>query len=276
MKTPTLHRTIFGIFTGLLTCLPLVVNAAFITDKIVAEVRTERFDQGAILKKLSSGASVEVLMSDGKYTRVRTTDNITGWVNSRFLTNEKPNQLEHLELLSKIKATEEKLRTAEEKLASAPTTGPGINSEEIETLKKQAKDAQWMKAEMQKARNRAEKAEKAEKKLKAELKKQSKKGEQSNDTKQQLEDLRTQNHELETRLAAALLVNEQQSESASTELTPVAFVTTPATEKTDDGWTITMQWFLGSLFTALIIGFIAGLTWLDKRIRRKHGGFRIY
>ncbi len=273
MKIPTIHRIIFGMFASLLTCLPLAVNAAFITDKIVAEVRTERFDQGAVLKELSSGASVEVLMSDGKYTRVRTTDNITGWVNSRFLTNEKPNQLEHLKLLSKIKATEEQLRVAKEKLASAPTTGSDISTEEIDTLKKQAKNAQWMKAEMQKARNRAEKAEE---KLKTELKKPSKKSEQNNDTKQQLENLRRQNHELETRLAAALLVNEQQSESTSTELTPVAFVATPATEKTDDNWTINMQWFFGSLFTALIIGFIAGLTWLDKRIRRKHGGFRIY
>ncbi len=273
MKTPTMYRIIFSIFTGLLTCLPLAVNAAFITDKIVAEVRTERFDQGAVLKELSSGASVEVLMSDGKYTRVRTTDNITGWVNSRFLTNEKPNQLEHLELLSKIKATEEKLRTAEAKLASASATGSDINTEEIEILKKQAKDTQWMKAEMQKARRRAEKAEE---KLKAELKKQSKKGEQNNDTQQQLEDLRTQNHELETRLAAALLINEQQSESTSSGLTPVVLVATPITGKIDDNKTINIQWFWGGLLATLVIGFIAGFTWLDKRIRRKHGGFRIY
>lgn len=273
MKTLTIHRIIFSLLTGLLTCLPLAVNAAFITDKIVAEVRTERFDQGAVLKELSSGASVEVLMSDGKYTRVRTTDNITGWVNSRFLTNEKPNQLEHLELLSKIKATEEKLRVAEEKLVSTSAAGSSISTEEIETLKKQAKDAQWMKAEMQKARRRAEKAEE---KLKTELKKQAKKSEQNNDTQQQLDDLRTQNHELETRLAAALLVNEQHSESSGPELTPVAFVATPATEKTDNNGIINMQWFLGGLLTTLIIGFIAGFTWLDKRIRRKHGGFRIY
>jgi len=274
MKTPTIYRITFGIFTGLLTCLPLVANAAFITDKIIAEVRTERFDQGTILKELSSGASVEVLMSDGKYTRVRTIDNITGWVNSKFLTNEKPNQLERLELLSKIKASEKKLRAAEEKLASTPAAGSNdTNSKEIEILKKQAKDARWMKAEMQKARDRAEKAEK---KLKTELKKQSKKGEQNNDTRQQLENLRAQNNELETRLAAALLVSEQQSEFSGKELTPVALAATPATEKTGYRWTVNMQWFFGSLFTALIIGFVAGITWLDKRIRQKHGGFRIY
>ncbi len=268
MKTPIRHRIIFGILTGLLSCLPLIANAAFITDKIIAEIRTERFDQGTVLKELSSGASVEVLMSDGKYSRVRTTDNITGWVNSKFLTNEKPNQLEHLELLSKIKATEKKLRSAEEKLANAPAAGSdSINNKKIESLKKQVKDAQWMKAEMQKARSRAEKAEE---KLKAELKKQSSKGKQNNDTQQQLEDLHTQNNELETRLAAALLINEQQL-APTTEPTPITLVATTA-----DGWTVNLQWFFGSLFVTLIIGFFAGLTWLDKRIRRRHGGFRIY
>jgi len=272
MKIPAIHRITLGIFMSLLSCLPLVSHAAFITDKIVIEVRTERFDQGAILKELSSGASVEVLMSDGKYTRVRTTDNITGWVNSKFLSNEKPSQLEHLELLSKIKTTEEKLRVAEKKLADAPAADTGsANSEEIETLKKQAKDVRWMKAEMQKARSRAETAEE---KLKAELKKRSSKGKENDDAKQHLEDLRTQNNELETRLAAALLVNKQQREPANIEPAPAAFVATPTT--IDDGRIVNLQWFLGSLFVALVIGFIAGLTWLDKRIRRRHGGFRIY
>jgi len=275
MKTPTLHRIIFGLFTGLSICLPLTVNAAFITDKIVAEVRTERFDQGAVLKELSSGVSVEVLMSDGKYTRVRTTDNITGWINSKFLTNKKPNQLEHLELLSKIKVTEEKLHTAEKKLANAAATaGTGsISNEEISTLKKQAKDARWMKAEMQKARSRAERAEK---KLKIALKKQSKKNGQNDNATQQLADLHAQNDNLKTRLAAALLVSKQKNESTGTEPVPVTPVATPVTKKPGYSWTINMQWFFGSLLTTLIIGFIAGITWLDKRIRRKHGGFRIY
>ena len=169
-------------------------NAAFITDKIVVEVRTERFGQGSVLKKLPSGSAVDVLMTDGQYTRIRTADNVTGWVNSSFITKEKPNQLEYLELLAKSKATEAKLRTAEEKLAARPgTDSDSTNSEDIEILKKQAQDARWMKVEMMKARDRAEQAEA---KLKAS-------GKQSGDNKQALEKLRTQNKELEQRLAAA-------------------------------------------------------------------------
>jgi SH3 domain protein len=248
-------------------------NAAFITDKIVVEVRTERFGQGSVLKKLPSGSSVEVLMTDGQYTRIRTTDNVTGWVSSTFITKEKPTQLEYLELLATSKSTEAKLRAAEEKLAAAPDSD-STDSEEIEALKKQAQDARWMKVEMMKARDRAEQAEA---KLKAS-------GKQSGDNKQALEKLRTQNKELEQRLAAALLVNEQQEislqESANAETLAADSMPLPTlnaeTTAQDDGWTVNMKWFFGSLFTALLIGFVAGITWLDKRSRQRHGGFRIY
>lgn len=253
-------------------------NAAFITDKIMVEVRTERFGQGTVLKKLPSGTSVEVLMTDGQYARIRTPNNITGWVNSTFITKEKPTQLEYLELLAKSKTTEAKLREAEEKLAAATTTGAGDtdNSAEIEMLKKQAQDARWMKVEMQKARDRAEQAE-------AKLKNINKK---TGDAQQELDSLRTKNKDLEQRLAAALLINEQVNEqqeasaqkTASTdtnEEAPALMLNTEASTQ-DDGWSVSLKWFFGSLFTALLIGFIAGITWLDKRSRQRHGGFRIY
>lgn len=36
------------------------------------------------------------------------------------------------------------------------------------------------------------------------------------------------------------------------------------------------QWVVPALVVALAGGFVAGLWWLDARIRRRHGGFRIY
>ena len=180
MKSSTIHRIVFGIFTGLLLYLPLVAHAAFITDKIMVEVRTERLGQGTVLKKLPSGSSVEVLMSDGQYSRIRTADNVTGWVNSTFLTNEKPTQLEYLELLAKSKTLEAKLHDAEEQLTSGSATASATtDDEEIERLKNEAKDARWMKVEMMKARDRADQAEA---KLKAS-------GKESGDNKQALEKL---------------------------------------------------------------------------------------
>lgn len=274
MKTPAIHRIVFGLLAASLIYLPLAAQAAFITDKIVVEVRTERLGQGSVLKKLPSGTSVEVLTSDGKYSRIRTTDNITGWVNSTFLTNEKPTQLEYLELLTKNKDTEAKLRAAEKQLTSKTSSAkPAINSKEIATLKKQAQEGRWMKVEMMKARDRADQAE-------AKLKTKNK---NTTDNTQALEELRTQNQALEQRLAAAMLVNEQQEisiqESMNTETIhdsmPLPTLNTE-NEIQMDGWMVNMEWFFGSLFTALIIGFIAGMSWLDKRSRKRHGGFRIY
>lgn len=271
--TQALRRTLLGI---LLLATPLLAQAAFITDKIVVEVRSERFGQGEVLKKLPSGTSVEVLMTDGQYTRVRTPDNLTGWVNTTFITKQKPTQLEYLELMSMTKDLEAKLKAAEDKLASAPTGGGAdISADELEELQKRAKDASWMRVEMTKARERA-----------ASLEKQLKsKGKAASSSEAELDTLREQNADLEKRLAAALLVNEQISEQQiseqqaelSTAPEGVAAAATPDAPAADDqGWSVKIEWFLGSIVTAIIIGIIVGMTWLDKRIRQRHGGFRIY
>ena len=42
------------------------------------------------------------------------------------------------------------------------------------------------------------------------------------------------------------------------------------------GIQIPLTWSLGASSLALILGLIAGVAWLDNRIRKRHGGFRIY
>ena len=36
------------------------------------------------------------------------------------------------------------------------------------------------------------------------------------------------------------------------------------------------RWVIPGIVVALVAGFLAGLWWLDARIRRRHGGFRVY
>ena len=127
---------------------------------------------------------------------------------------------------------------------------------------------------MMKARDRAQQAEA---KLKAD-------GKRTDDKQQALEKLRTQNQDLEKRLAAAILINKEQEvslqEAANTETSTDAPMPLPTlatdTSSSEGSWSVEMEWFFGSLFTALLIGFVAGITWLDKRSRQRHGGFRIY
>lgn len=246
----------------ILLALNTPVQAEFITDKIAVNIHADRFGQGAVLKTLSSGTTITVLINDGEYSRIRTNDNVTGWIETKYISNERPAQLDYLELLAKSKTLEAKLKAAEEKQTTQSASDTeGIDLAELEDLRKRAADAGWMRVELKKARDQTKELED---KLKAINK-------NSSSSNEELNNLREKNKSLEQRLAAAILVNEQQ-EAAGLE-----GETNPANQAMEeDGWTVKFEWFLGSIVVALIIGLIAGMTWLDKRIRQRHGGFRIY
>lgn len=252
--------SVFLLFLTLFTSVS--VQAEFITDKIVINIHAERFGQGAVLKTLSSGTAVTVLMNDGKYSRIRTNDNVTGWIESQYITNEKPSQLEYLELLTRSKTLEAQLKTAEEKLTAQPAgDSDGVDLAELAELRKRAADAGWMRVELKKSRDRVNELEG---KLKAT-------NQNASGSANELNKLREHNKMLEERLAASLLVNEHQES-----FTQEAEVSTPTSETQNEGMAVSIEWFLGSIVVAIIIGLIAGMTWLDKRIRQRHGGFRIY
>ncbi len=261
IKTNTTKHILRRILLCLMPLLSLPTQADFVTDKIVIEVRSQRLSQGAVLKTLPSGSAVEVLMTDGDYARIRTSDNITGWVQSQFLTKEQPTQVAYLTLLAKSKTLEAKLKALETNQGEG---GDGIDIAEIEELRKRAADAGWMRVELKKARDRM-----------AEIQRQTKtSGQSSNSSQKELAILNDKNKELERRLAAAIQFNEQQQELAAQEGATQAVSTTQASG--EQGWVVNIEWFLGSIIVALIIGLVGGMTWLDKRIRQRHGGFRIY
>ena len=261
MKAGTTKQLVRGILLCLLPLLSLSTQAAFVTDKITIEVHSQRFSQGSVLKTLASGSAVEVLMKDGQYTRVRTNDNVTGWVQSQYLTNEQPTQIAYLTLLAKTKTLEAKLKAAEANAGEGD--GDGIDIAEIEELRKRAADAGWMRVELKKTRDRNNELQN---KMKTDT-------QTASGSQEELATLRNQNKELQARLAASLLVNEQQEASIHDGNSMPA----SSTQNSDNqGWAVNIEWFLGSIVVALIIGLISGMTWLDKGIRQRHGGFRIY
>jgi len=266
-----------SLLLGILMGATGLAHAAFITDKIVVNVYAQRFDQGTVLKKLPSGTEVTVLMNDGQYSQVRTADNITGWVASTFLSNEKPLQLEYLDVLTKVKNLEAELKAAQEKPTSATEAAPPlISAGELTELQQRAKDAAWMRVELKKARDRADE-------LEAQINAKQK---TSTTSQQELDKLRADNKALEERLADALLVSAQPAaehvtaapmtveEMISKSEEPIA--TAIPTTESNTGWRVKLEWFLGSLVITLIAGFIAGIVWFDNRLRQRHGGFRLY
>jgi len=274
MSTRTIQHKQGSLLFCLTLCMTMFmsmsVQAAFITDKVVVNIHSEKFEQGTVLKKISSGTPVTVLMNDGEFSRIRTNDNITGWIESKYVTNEKPTQLEYLELLAKTKTLEAKLKAAESNQTDQGSTdAEGVDVAELVELRKRAADAGWMRVELKKARDRV---------IELETQLNSKNKNTSN-SQDELKSLRDDNKMLKERLAAALLVNEQQDVTEPPgDASPVDTTNTDNHDNRQDqnGWSVNISWFLGSIVVALIIGLIVGMTWLDKRIRQRHGGFRIY
>ncbi len=264
-----IHRLLLTALLG----MALPAHAAFITDRIEVPMYAERHKQGAVLKKLLSGTQVDILMKDGEFARISTPDGVSGWIEFKYVSAEKPLGLEYLELRSQYKALQQALAAARQ-TAGAPQTTPAISEEELASLRRDAKDTRWMKAEMNKARKQAQKLADELEVLRTNAQKQS---DDSSTVQEELTQLRAQNQDLEARLAAALLINEDRRiTEAVVEAATTAGIDTHPAHSESKTWPTNLEWFLGSLAAAFILGVISGIRWLDRRIRKKHGGFRIY
>jgi len=70
---------------------------------------------------------------------------------------------------------------------------------------------------------------------------------------EELTQLRAQNQDLEARLAAALLINEEQSVAAAVvKVTAADIETTPITHE-DNVWPVNLEWFLGGLAKSMAV-----------------------
>ena len=264
-------RTLFCILFGLL--LPGLSGAAFITDDIELQVYSQPFNQGAMLTTIKSGDKVEVLSSDGDFARITTGNNVTGWIEARYLSDEINTRTQLQTLQRRAQDLEAELNATKDKLAKVQTSS--ISDAELKKLQQSAKDAGWMRAELKKARDSIKQLEDAAKTRKA----------ATTDTQKELEELRTQNAALEQRLAAVLLVNGEQEGLQAAEITeapttenvdPAGMESSADSATSESSLAIQLEWFLGSIVTAIIIGIILGMVWLDKRMRKRHGGFRLY
>jgi SH3 domain protein len=237
--------------------------ATYITDKVEVELRAQAFGQGAVLGTLQGGDDVEVLSSDGDYARIQTANKITGWIEARYLSDSKPKQADVQALKKELQAAKDKLQKLQ---ASVPSDA------EMKKLQQAVKDASWLRVELNKAREKIKALEAAAQSSAS----------ASSATQQELEALRASHADLEQRLAAALLINEQQQMAEISAAPDAAPITDSAGERlatqttVAEGWSFRPQWFLGSIFTAIIIGIILGMVWMDRRMRRRHGGFRLY
>lgn len=222
----------------LFLALPTLAVAAHITDKLVVGLYPQAAAEGTPLQLLSSGTPLEVLQREQGFVEVRLADDTQGWVEADYITDEKPAKAMLLE-------TQARLRQMGLELAALRAAAEGNAAPAAVSLPPSAREA-----ELQRALDTAEKRV-------AVLEQQVQSEAVDVDAQQRLDALEAEVRSALETLAAAQGLALQDAE--------------PATAR--DTFTRYRPWIIG--LVALALGFAAGIAFIDHRIRKRYGGFRI-
>lgn len=115
---------------GLMLC-PSLLYSAHITDKLLAGMYATANAAEQPIQLLPSGTPLELIGEQKGFVKVQLVDGKTGWVEKRFLSEDKPANVRLLALQSKYRQLQEKLDQAEAQLAGVLTksTTEQINSQ---------------------------------------------------------------------------------------------------------------------------------------------------
>jgi SH3 domain protein len=96
--------------------MPMLAYSAHITDKLLAGMYAEPSRGEQPIQLLPSGTPVELLGEQDGFVQVQLVDGKTGWVEKRFLSEDKPARVRLLALQSKYRQLQGTLDAAEKQL----------------------------------------------------------------------------------------------------------------------------------------------------------------
>lgn len=224
----------------LLLCFCTPAGAAHITDKLVVGVYKGPASEGTPLRLIASGTPLEVLKRRDGFSQIRLADDAEGWVESGYITDEKPAKAMLLETQAKLRQMGLELAGLREKVGDE-AIGNGAD----QAIPPSAREAQ-LRQSLDKAQARI-----------GELETQLADVPRERDAQAQLERLRASAGE-----ALQLLAEAQGMRLTNGEPSPEG-----------DFFVRHGYWMIG--IGALLLGFAAGVAFIDQRIRRRYGGFRI-
>lgn len=232
---PSRHPILFIL---LLLGLLSPVGAAHITDKLVVGIYADPGLEGSPTKLLSSGTPLEVLQNKGDLVQVRLADDIQGWIESRYVTEEKPAKAMLLETQTRLRAVNMELQVLKSNSEAVGSPAP------VPMQAPSAREAQ-LRQTLTAAESRIVDLERQlQQPLDAEA-------------RQQLNTLQGKVNVALTTLAEARGLELREAEPAA-----------------DQGWFDRHRTWIIALGTALL-GFGVGVALIDYRIRKRYGGFRI-
>lgn len=238
-----------------LLALPAHAQTVYVIDQLEIGVHRETDVDSVILAVIPTGTELQVLERDGEFVRVTTPDGVTGWVDARYVVDEKPGGAA--------------LAQREAEFAQA-TRDLGAARAQVEVLRQQLVEVQ-AELDQQKAQqeNVAQASDQSSEKLRKAL--------------SDLQDLADENQRMQgeiarlesARTAAAnelAAAREQMNRENEKEAVRVDEPRSSGRFASSAPWSL-WQWLLFA--SILLLAFAAGGYLVDWETRRRHGGFRI-
>lgn len=234
-----LAPTIFAAVSFLMTVG--LCSAAHITDKLVVGVYEQAAATGTPLRLIASGTPLDVIRRNDGFSKVRLADGTEGFVESDYITEEKPAKAILLETQAKLRQQGIELAGLREKLG-------GQDNAAVTTPAERPPSAPEAKLRQSLGNAEARIAE-----LEAEL------GDRPQDPR-----VVAQRDELRERANKALQL---LAGAPGVQLHAAAEQEEQGLLKGYGAWIFALL--------ALGLGFVAGMKYVDYRIRKRYGGFRI-
>lgn len=265
--------------TTVLASLSAQAQTYYITDKVLVGVYEEANAESNLQTTLPSGTPLEVIERNGSFAKVRSPDGSNGWIENAYMIEHKPAQLVVLELTDKQKQVDEQLALAQAELRATQeqvnklklASNNTDQTDEINALTKQRKDLgeklDRVRNQLSDENKQSAAAEKNIAKLKQQIVALKKSTPADNPAPVQ-----TLNADTEHLLAE----NRELTETLNRVRGALTLPTAPAPGVVENGGLqVKMTWLWISIILFLVVGFVAGMKWLDWRNLQRHGGFRI-
>ena len=253
-----LHPGVLALVCMLMLPAAVMADTTYITDKVPIELYSSTFQRGVLVTTLQSGAIVEVIETDADYSKIRTLDGQEGWLKSSYLSSEKPMQANYLQLMAKHKQLQEEV----EQLKSQLKSSEGADKEKAISDK--------LRKDLAQAKNTISGLEKQLKE----------KSDALVDVQKQLQALKNQPLNKPESSVPAVAATEtdpvapQIIPQPQTESQPI-FTTVQNSQEFNFDYPIALKWTLIASLLCMLLGSYLGYTWLDNKIRKRHGGVRI-
>jgi SH3 domain protein len=250
----TTRPCVLAIFLWLsVLTVPAGADTVYVSDRFEIGIHESTNIDSVIIAVIPSGTPLEVLDRDGEFVEVSTPDGIRGWVDARYVVDEKPN-------VALLEERDAELQEAVRSLGAA-RADVEVLRQRIAELERDASTATRNPPDVAKPVSLVPNEDSAS----------------LEDAKGEIENLAEENRQLKIRIADLQAL---QVSSANSSAEPRAKEKEESRESiwrgpvTDEARTWTpWQWLLyGSI---LLLAFAAGGYAVDWELRRRHGGFRV-